>query len=136
MEFLLCLQTDDSSAAEPADQEIYQFLKGARFLYSATDGVDTELVVAGLLHHVLESAWTTHIELANSLSVWISDLVAEITRVNRTGGPRPTLRRYGNVNHYSARAKLLVVADPTSNLICIAGGSHNGLDAGFSVSVR
>ncbi len=129
MEFILRHNMDNCSAADPADQDSFHFLDVARLLFEATDGRDTELVIAGLLHHVLETGWTTQVQLGKIFGVGISQLVAEVTGVSETDGSRPMFRRYGNVNHYSPRAKMLVIADSISNMNRIADKSRNCLDA-------
>jgi (p)ppGpp synthase/HD superfamily hydrolase len=88
----------------------------AHRLALATDGGDLELVVAGLLHDTLEDTETTYAELVAEFGRPIADLVAEVS--DDTSLPKAERRRLqiATAATKSLRARMLKLADMTSNL--------------------
>ncbi len=88
----------------------------ANLLAYATDGGDLVLVCAGVLHDSLEDTETTDEELRTLFGPDIADLVREVTD---PPGQDESERRQRQVMHaptLSPKAKLLKVADKTSNI--------------------
>ncbi len=101
---------------ETAEPYINHLADVARLLAAATDGKDTVLVVAGLLHDTLEDTETGYDELVAEFGAEVAALVAEVT--DDTSLPKAE-RKQHQVTHASgksARAKMLKLADKTSNL--------------------
>src|ERR1700756_1958929 len=88
----------------------------AALLAEATGGADAALVAAGFLHDTLEDTDTEYEELQAIFGDDIAGLVAEVT--DDKSLPKQERKRFQIVNaaHKSDRAKLLKIADKTSNL--------------------
>jgi (p)ppGpp synthase/HD superfamily hydrolase len=101
---------------ETAEPYINHLADVARLLAAATDGKDTVLVVAGLLHDTLEDTETGYDELVAEFGAEVAALVAEVT--DDTSLPRAERKQHqvAHASRKSARAKMLKLADKTSNL--------------------
>jgi len=88
----------------------------AQLLAEATAGEDPILVAGGLLHDSIEDTGTTHAELVAAFGVEVADLVREVT--DDKALPKAERKRLQILHapHKSSRAKLLKLADKTSNL--------------------
>lgn len=88
----------------------------AQLLAEATEGEDAILVAGGLLHDSIEDTGTTHAELVAAFGVEVADLVREVT--DDKSLPKAERKRLQILHapHKSPRAKLLKLADKTSNL--------------------
>lgn len=88
----------------------------ARLLAEATGGEDRVLVMAGLLHDTLEDTETTREELECEFGPEIAALVAEVS--DDKSLDRETRKRLQATTaaHKSPRAKMIKLADKTSNL--------------------
>ncbi len=88
----------------------------ARLLAEATGGSDPELVIAGLLHDTLEDTDTSRDEIEAEFGSGVAMLVVEVTDDKSLPSP---LRKDLQVRHApdkSVRARLIKLADKTSNL--------------------
>jgi len=92
----------------------------ADLLCSATDGQDAPLVAAGFLHDTLEDTETEYEELLAIFGQDVAVLVAEVT--DDKSLPKAERKRLQIVNaaKKSERARLLKIADKTSNLRALA----------------
>jgi (p)ppGpp synthase/HD superfamily hydrolase len=88
----------------------------ARLLATATDGNDITLVVAGLLHDTLEDTETTLTELATEFGPEVAELVAEVTDDKSLPKAERKRLQVETAPHKSARARMIKLADKTSNL--------------------
>jgi (p)ppGpp synthase/HD superfamily hydrolase len=88
----------------------------ARLLAAATDGNDITLVVAGLLHDTLEDTETTLTELATEFGPEVAELVAEVTDDKSLPKAERKRLQVETAPHKSARARMIKLADKTSNL--------------------
>jgi (p)ppGpp synthase/HD superfamily hydrolase len=88
----------------------------ARLLAAATKGEDVTVVIAGLLHDTLEDTETSFSELAKEFGQEVAELVAEVT--DDTSLPKAERKRLQveTAPHKSARARMIKLADKTSNL--------------------
>ena len=87
-----------------------------RLLAAATDGKDTVLVIAGLLHDTIEDTETTFEELETEFGLEVAELVAEVSDdKSLEKGERKRLQIV-KAPTKSDRAKMLKIADKTSNL--------------------
>lgn len=83
---------------------------------TATEGRDANLVAAAVLHDTIEDTATLLAELASVFNADIADLVSEVTDHKRLDSAE---RKRAQVMHAAAkspRAKILKLADKTSNL--------------------
>jgi guanosine-3',5'-bis(diphosphate) 3'-pyrophosphohydrolase len=88
----------------------------ANLLAYATDGGDLVLVAAGVLHDTLEDTETTEDELRILFGPDIADLVREVTDPPDLGESERRQRQVEHTPTLSPRAKLLKIADKTSNI--------------------
>jgi guanosine-3',5'-bis(diphosphate) 3'-pyrophosphohydrolase len=92
----------------------------AGLLAEATDGKDAALIAAGFLHDTLEDTATEYEELAAVFGSDVAALVAEVT--DDKSLPKAERKRLQIVNaaKKTERARLLKIADKTSNLRALA----------------
>ena len=88
----------------------------AALLAHATDGSDPVLVAAGYLHDTLEDTETSYEELATLFGPDVAALVAEVTDDKSLPKAERKRRQIQTAGSKSARARLLKIADKTSNL--------------------
>ena len=88
----------------------------ANLLAYATEGGDLVLVSAGVLHDVLEDTETTDEEMRTLFGPEIAYLVREVTDPPDLGEGERRQRQVEHAPSLSPRAKLLKIADKTSNI--------------------
>jgi (p)ppGpp synthase/HD superfamily hydrolase len=88
----------------------------AELVATATDGRDANLVAAAVLHDTVEDTATLLSELASVFSADVANLVAEVTDDKRLSKEERKRRQVEHAAAKSARAKMLKLADKTSNL--------------------
>lgn len=106
-------QTRKGARGEPY---IVHVSEVAAILNDATGGDDPVLVIAGLLHDAIEDSDLTPDDLARDFGAEVADLVAEVTDPE---GVTEDARRRHQVEAapgLSTRARLLKLADKTSNI--------------------
>ena len=106
-------QRRKGAAAEPY---INHLLEVANLVSQALSGPDTNLLVAALLHDVVEDAGVTNRELAEQFGEDVASLVAEVT--DDKSLPKAERKRLQVVNapHKSVRAQMIKLADKISNV--------------------
>lgn len=116
-------QRRKGSKAEPYVNHLAEV---ARLVAEATGGEDPDLVVAALLHDKIEDVGVTYEELAHEFGTNVADLVREVTDDNSL--PKEERKRLQVVTapHKSVRARLLKIADKTSNLSALLGSPPAG----------
>ncbi len=87
-----------------------------QMLASATEGHDTVLVLAGLLHDTIEDTETTFDELEAEFGGAVADLVAEVSDDKSLTKAERKRLQIEKAPAKSDRAKMLKIADKTSNL--------------------
>jgi len=95
---------------------INHLIEVAHLLAEATHGADTVLVMAGALHDVIEDTEVTAEELAASFGAEITALVLEVTDDKALSYAERKRRQVETAPLISPRAKLIKLADRTSNL--------------------
>ena len=88
----------------------------ARLLAEATGGDDITLVIAGLLHDTIEDTETTASELTNEFGAEVAALVGEVTDDKTLSKAERKRLQVDTAPHKSARARMIKLADKTSNL--------------------
>ncbi len=88
----------------------------AQMLAAATEGHDTVLVLAGLLHDTIEDTETTFAELEAKFGREVADLVAEVSDDKTLEKVERKRLQIEKAPTKSDRAKMLKMADKTSNL--------------------
>lgn len=103
-------------AAEPY---INHLAEVARLLAEATDGADANLVAAGLLHDTIEDQGVRYEELVEAFDQDVADLVREVTDDKTLEKAERKRLQVEHAPHKSERARMLKIADKTSNLRAI-----------------
>jgi (p)ppGpp synthase/HD superfamily hydrolase len=88
----------------------------ARLVAQATGGRDATVVVAALLHDTIEDTGTKRSELSRVFGSRVAAVVAEVTDDKRL--PKQVRKRLQveQAKHKSRRARIIKIADKTSNL--------------------
>lgn len=76
---------------------------------------DPELLIAAILHDVLEDTATTYEELAEAFSKSVADLVQEVSHPPKYNKVQQ-VEYYEHLNHISPKAKIIKLADFAANL--------------------
>ena len=110
-------QRRKGEAAEPYMNHLTEV---AELVAQATDGSDVEVVIAAVLHDTVEDTETTLGEIAAIFGQRVAALVAEVT--DDKSLPKVDRKRLQieHAAHASPGAKLIKLADKTSNLRAIA----------------
>jgi (p)ppGpp synthase/HD superfamily hydrolase len=113
---------------EAGEPYVNHLAEVARLVAEATGGKDTVAVLAALLHDAIEDTPTTREELEREFGREVADVVVEVT--DDKSLPRVERKRLQveSAPRKSARAKLIKIADKTSNLRSIAGSPPVGWD--------
>lgn len=108
--------TGQRRKGENAEPYVNHLAEVAHLLSQAVAGSDANLIAAGLLHDTLEDTATTWDELARVFNEDIAALVHEVTDDKTL--PKLERKRLQIVHapHKTPRAKMLKLADKTSNL--------------------
>lgn len=88
----------------------------AEILAEATGGGDPVLIIGGLLHDAVEDSDLTRDDLASDFGAEVADLVAEVTDPEGVTEEERRQRQIDHAPHMSTRARLLKIADKTSNI--------------------
>ncbi len=92
----------------------------ALLLAEATDGDDTDLVIAGLLHDSIEDQEVKYDELVQLFGKNVADLVQTVTDDKSLPKSERKQLQIDRAPHKSDRAKMLKMADKTANLRALA----------------
>ncbi len=101
---------------EAAEPYINHLTEVGELVAVATDGADSDLVVAAVLHDIIEDTPATAGEIATVFGPRIAALVAEVT--DDKGLPKTDRKRLQveHARHASSGAKIIKLADKISNL--------------------
>lgn len=105
---------------EAAEPYINHPIEVAHLLAEATDGRDPVLVMAGLLHDTVEDTTATFRELETEFGPEVAALVAEVSDDKSLPKAERKRRQIEHAPHVSDRAKMIKLADKTSNLRALA----------------
>jgi (p)ppGpp synthase/HD superfamily hydrolase len=101
----------------------------ALLLAEATEGKDTDLVVAGLLHDCIEDQGVRKEDLEKMFGADVASLVQEVTDDKSLPKQERKQLQVTQTPHKSARAKLLKLADKISNLRSMKSSPPKDWDA-------
>ena len=110
-------QRRKGAAREPY---INHLVEVAALLAEAMDGADAALVAAGFLHDTLEDTPTEYEELQALFGNDVASLVAEVTDDKSLPKAERKRLQIANAAKKSKRARLIKIADKTSNLRALA----------------
>ena len=114
---------------EAAEPYVNHVIEVAGMLAEATSAGDPILLIAGLLHDTIEDTGTTPDEITAAFGTEVSDLVAEVTDDKSL---EEQVRKHLQVEktpYKSARAKMIKLADKTSNLRAIIASPPKDWDS-------
>ena len=101
---------------EAGEPYVNHLAEVALLLAEATDGRDTNLVIAGLLHDSIEDQEVKYEELAAEFGKDVADLVIEVTDDKRLPKPERKRLQVETAPKKSVRARMLKIADKIANL--------------------
>src|SRR2546428_10514550 len=110
-------QRRKGAAEEPY---INHLLEVATLVVEATNGKDPELVIAALLHDAIEDQEVPRSVIAEAFGDGVAKLVEEVTDDKRLEKQERKRLQVEHAHKKSQRAKILKLADKTSNLRAIA----------------
>jgi guanosine-3',5'-bis(diphosphate) 3'-pyrophosphohydrolase len=110
-------QRRKGAAAEPY---INHLLEVATLVATATEGKDPDLVIAALLHDAIEDQEVPRALIAEAFGNDVAELVSEVTDDKQLDKQERKQRQVDHASEKSKRAKILKLADKTSNLRAIA----------------
>jgi (p)ppGpp synthase/HD superfamily hydrolase len=113
---------------ESAEPYINHLAEVARLLAAATEGGNGPVIIAGLLHDTLEDTETSYDELAAVFGEEIASLVREVSDDKALPKAERKSRQIQHARHASAGAKMIKIADKTSNLHSIVNSPPRGWD--------
>ena len=128
-EWLLVLKAADAAARwhvhqrrkGPAEEPyINHLIEVAMLVAEATDGSDTNLVIAALLHDAIEDSEVPKELIAKAFGDDVATIVAEVTDDKSLPKDERKFKQIETAAMKSRRAKVLKLADMTSNLLAIA----------------
>ena len=111
---------DQRRKGERAEPYVNHLAEVAALVAEATKGEDVNLVVAAVLHDTIEDTGLTHAELLEQFGKDVADLVAEVTDDKSLPKAERKRLQVEHAPHKSPRAKILKLADKTSNLRALA----------------
>ena len=111
---------------ERAEPYINHLTEVAALLAEATDGNDVVLLMGGLLHDTLEDTDATYEDLEQRFGPEVATLVAEVTDDKSLPKEERKRLQIETTADKSRRAKLLKIADKTSNLRGLVGSPPVG----------
>lgn len=100
----------------------------AALLAEATGGQDATLIAAGWLHDTLEDTETEREDLEALFGPGVTAIVAEVTDDKSLLKAERKRLQIETAPHKSAQARLLKIADKTSNLRALASSPPSGWD--------
>jgi (p)ppGpp synthase/HD superfamily hydrolase len=128
-EWLLVLKAADAAARwhvhhrrkGPAEEPyINHLLEVAMLVAEATGGSDTNLVIAALLHDAIEDSEVPRELIAETFGEDVASLVEEVTDDKSLSKGTRKQKQVETASMKSRRAKILKLADKTSNLRAVA----------------
>ena len=114
---------------ERAEPYINHLTEVAALLAEATGGTDVTLLAGGLLHDTLEDTDATYEDLEQRFGPEVAALVAEVTDDKSLPKEERKRLQIDKTPAKSRRAKLLKIADKTSNLRSMVTQPAGGMDA-------
>lgn len=121
-----CGQRRKGEAQEPYVNHLAEV---AELVAVATEGRDAPLVAAAVLHDTVEDTATTGADIERLFGADVADLVAEVTDDKSLPKAERKAQQVHHAPHRSDRAKVLKLADKTSNLRALASSPPAGWSA-------
>jgi (p)ppGpp synthase/HD superfamily hydrolase len=116
LDFAARKHTHQRRKGEGKEPYINHLVEVAHMVAEATGGKDANLVIAALLHDVIEDQNVKREEIEAQFGSDVADLVAEVTDDKSLPKDERKRLQIEHVVHVSKRAQVLKIADKTSNL--------------------
>jgi (p)ppGpp synthase/HD superfamily hydrolase len=116
-------QSRKGKAGEPY---INHLAEVAQLVAQATAGGDVDLVIAAVLHDTVEDTGTTFDEIAAAFGPRVASLVGEVTDDESLEKSERKRLQIEHAGHASTGAKIIKIADKTSNLRALASSPPVG----------
>ena len=113
---------------EAKEPYINHLAEVAHLLAEATGGGDTNLVIAGLLHDCIEDQGVKYEELVELFGADVAGLVRDVTDDKNLLKAERKRLQVEHSPHKSTRARMLKIADKTSNLRALVVSPPAGWD--------
>ena len=107
---------DQRRKGERQEPYVNHLAEVSALLAEATGGRDPDLVIAGVLHDTLEDTETTRDELTALFGTDVASLVTEVSDDTSLPKAERKRRQVTETPHKSQRARMIKLADKTSNL--------------------
>lgn len=120
--------TDQRRKGSRGEPYVNHLAEVAHLLAEATGGADPVLVVAGVLHDTVEDTATTRAEIEAAFGADVAALVAEVTDDKSLPKAERKRLQVDRTPTKSVRARMLKLADKTSNLRAIADSPPSNWD--------
>ena len=111
---------DQRRKGERQEPYVNHLAEVADLVAEATRGTDPNLVAAAVLHDTVEDTGMTKAKLARLFGADVAAIVAEVTDNKKLPKAERKRLQVANASHKTRRAKILKLADKTSNLRSIA----------------
>ena len=128
LDFAARKHSNQRRKGEAGEPYVNHLAEVARLVAEATEGKDTIAVLAALLHDAIEDTPTTREELEREFGREVADIVAEVTDDKSLPKAERKRLQVETAAGKSRRAKLVKIADKTSNLRSIAKSPPVGWD--------
>ena len=120
LDFAARKHSNQRRKGEAGEPYVNHLAEVARLVAEATDGQDTIAVLAALLHDAIEDTPTTREELEREFGREVAEVVVEVTDDKALPKTERKRLQVETAPAKSRRAKLVKIADKTSNLRGIA----------------
>jgi guanosine-3',5'-bis(diphosphate) 3'-pyrophosphohydrolase len=120
LDFAARKHSNQRRKGEAGEPYVNHLAEVARLVAEATEGQDTIVVLAALLHDAIEDTPTTRDELEREFGREVADIVVEVTDDKSLPKAERKRLQVETAPGKSLRAKLVKIADKTSNLRSIA----------------
>lgn len=120
LDFAARKHTDHRRKGVRAEPYVNHLAEVARMVADATEGRDVVAVLAALLHDTIEDTDTTREEIEALFGREVATVVVEVTDDKRLGKDERKRLQISESPHKSHRARLVKLADKTSNLRSMA----------------
>jgi (p)ppGpp synthase/HD superfamily hydrolase len=115
-----------SRKGEAGEPYVNHLTEVAQLVAQATAGSDVDLVIAAVLHDTVEDTKTTLDELTAAFGPRVASLVGEVTDDKSLEKAERKRLQIEHAGHASTGAKIIKIADKTSNLRALATSPPKG----------
>ncbi len=128
--FAAAKHVNDRRKGEAAEPYVNHLAEVADLVARATGGEDVEAIIAAVLHDTVEDTDTTFAEIEARFGARVAALVAEVTDDKTLAKAERKRLQVEHARQASTAAKIIKLADKTSNLRAMAVSPPRGWPAG------